>query len=249
MIISKLTLSFPEQFGKFNRRLRGGNVVDYPLLRRASIKDIIESMGVPHTEVGRILIDREPVGFDFIPSDNHKCRIEPIQSPYDVLNPSRLRPRPLMDHRFIADVNVGKLALLLRIVGLDTAFDSHFTDDDVADAAVSESRIVLSKDTALLKRKQIVFGRYVRAVYPDDQLREVIDFFGLQRRLSAFSRCVRCNSPLVGVEKNDVIHRLEPKTRKYFFRFKMCRTCDRIYWKGSHHQHMIERLKRAGIDV
>ena len=247
--MTELTILFSPEFSVFSRKLGRERKISFALDRRASIKDIIESFGVPHTEVGRIEAAGRPVDFEFIPLDSGRISIFPISAPFNVTRPSLLRPRPLKRVKFIADVNVGKLAVLLRIVGLDTAYNPGFSDADIAEKAEAEDRIVLSKDTGLLKRRQITFGRHVRAIHPDDQLREVVDFFGIRGPFNLFSRCLRCNVELVRVDKKAIDHRLEPKTRKYFNRFKMCRVCDRIYWQGSHHEHMVERLRRAGIHI
>jgi len=101
----------------------------------------------------------------------------------------------------------------------------------------------------LLKRRQVAFGRYVRAVRPDDQLAEVLAFFGVDRPVAPFSRCLRCNVLLEPVAKVSINHRLEPKTRLYFDRFKICPACKRIFWQGSHHQRMVARLHQAGSGV
>jgi len=244
-----LTLIFSEPFNIFSRRLRTGNKIVYPFERRTSIKNIIESVGVPHTEVGRIEVRKRPVNFQFIPVQNGTVTISPIVPPFDVTRPSLLRPNPLKSSRYLADVNVGKLAGLMRMIGLDTAYRCAYRDDEIAIKAEEENRIVLSKDIGLLKRRQIVYGRFIRAVRPDDQLKEVVDFFGLAGRLHPFSRCIRCNTELVSVGKKKIDHRLEPKTRKYFHRFKQCELCHRVYWRGSHHGHMEKRLRDAGIAI
>ena len=216
--------------------------IDYPLDRRAAIKDIIEAMGVPHTEVGRICMDTGSVGFDVIAEDGHRFAVHGISPPMDVTRSSMLRPQPLPGLRFVVDVNVGKLALLLRLLGLDTAYRPAMGDREIADLAAAEKRIVLTRDAGLLKRRQVDFGRLVRTTLPDEQLREVVAFFGLKAPYDLFSRCLRCNRHLRAVDKAAILHRLEPKTRKYFHEFKRCPACDRIYWRGSHHDRMRARL-------
>jgi uncharacterized protein with PIN domain len=201
---------------------------------------------VPHTEVGAIALDGVPVDFHFVPDSPGEVVIEPVSAPFDVTRPSRLRPNALHAIRFVVDVNVGKLAALLRILGLDVVYSPRLRDREIAAIAEKEGRIVLTKDRMLLKRNAVVFGRFVRSVHPDDQLREVVAFFGLEGRCQPFRRCIRCNEELVTVEKADILHRLEPKTKKYYDVFKMCKTCDRIYWQGSHHETMKRRIAVVG---
>lgn len=221
--------------------------VTLPCDGRATVKHLIEAAGPPHTEVGAIRAAGRNVGFDHVPATGQVLAVAAMDPPLDVRMASLLRPRPLADLRFAADVNVGKLALLLRMAGLDTAYDPRWQDKELVTVAAEQGRVVLTKDRALLKRRQVVFGRYVRAVRPDDQLHEVLAFFGVARSPAAFCRCLRCNFLLVPVAKAAIDHRLEPKTRLYFDRFKICPACQRIYWQGSHHERMTARLHQAGI--
>lgn len=219
------------------------------LTRKASIKDIIESQGVPHTEIGRIVANGQAVDFSFIPRQEQKIELSAIHPPFDVFHPSLLRPHPLAEWRFIVDVNVAKLASLLRMLGFDTAYSRHFSDCSIARLAALEQRIVLSRDIELFKRKQITFGRWIRNTDPDAQLVEVLHFFGIKGPFVPFSRCLKCNRPLEPVPKKEIEYRLEPKTRRYFHHFKICRQCHQIFWRGSHFDEMCHRLENAGITI
>jgi uncharacterized protein len=224
-----------------------GRIFDYALTRKASVKDIIESLGIPHTEVGSILFDSQKIDFSFVPVSPGKLQVHAVQAPFNVLAPSSLRPVPLEAIRFIADVNVLRLGRLLILLGFDVACSSDFSDEKIADIARGESRIVLTRDTALLKRKKIVFARRIRSDFPYEQVLEVVDFFGLQDMTAFFSRCTACNRELVPVAKNDIIHLLEPKTRLYFFDFLQCPGCQKIFWKGSHHDAMKDTFSDLGL--
>ncbi len=219
----------------------------YTVTRRASIKDIIESMGIPHTEIGEICSEGEKFDFGFIPETSMTINIFGILPPFDVTCPTYLRSAPLKKIRFIADLNVSKLATLLRMSGIDAEISQDLSDKEIASLAHEKQRIVLSKDLGLLKHRKITFGRYVRSVYPEEQLKEIINFFNLKPHLLPFSRCLRCNTSLAPVEKKDILSRLQPKTRLFFHSFKICIRCDRIYWKGSHHEGMLKRMQQSGI--
>ena len=240
--VETIQLDFEPSLRPLLKRSAGLNAIDYPLAGRANIKHIVESLGIPHTEVGVIRHSERAVGFDFIPQGGQALVVEAIRSPLDVTRPSLLRPRPLPVLRFVVDVNVGKLARLLRTLGLDTAYRPDDGDAVIADLAESEGRIVLTRDTGLLKRRQIVYGRLIRSANPDAQLREVAKVFGLKKPFAFFSRCLRCNSLLKPVEKAAIVHRLEPKTRKYFHDFKQCPSCQRLFWPGSHQEDMTRRM-------
>jgi len=94
----------------------------------------------------------------------------------------------------------------------------------------------LTRDRALLQRRIITHGYFVRAVRPRLQVPEVLSRFDLYRLVAPFSRCIRCNGTLQDVDKATVEDRLEPKTRKYFDTFRICTGCGQIYWQGSHYE-------------
>jgi len=242
-----ISVTFDPVLDFFRGDRRQGVEVNYPLSRSASVKDIIESLGVPHTEVGEIRFNGQEIDFAFVPDAPGNLTVHGIDAPFDVLTPSLLRPEPLDRVRFIADVNVLKLGRLLILLGFDVACSSSFTDAQIADLSESESRIVLTRDTTLLKRKKIVFARRIRANLPYEQVVEVVDFFGLHDRTAFFSRCTRCNQPLEKVAKTDILPLLEPKTKKYFFDFFQCPACGKVYWKGSHYDAMTEKFSLLGM--
>jgi uncharacterized protein len=242
-----ISVKFDPEFNFFLPDHHQGSALDYPLTRRASVKDITESLGVPHTEVGRLCFNGQEIDFSFIPDTAGNLTVHGIDPPFDVLTPSLLRPAPLDFIRFIADVNVLKLGRLMILLGFDVACSASFSDQQIADLSESESRIVLTRDTALLKRKKIVFARRIRADLPYDQVLETIDFFGLHDLTRFFSRCTGCNQPLVKVAKTDILPLLEPKTKKYFFEFFQCPACLKIFWKGSHHDAMKNRFSTLGL--
>jgi uncharacterized protein len=226
------------------RRWRGNQLLELPLARRTSVKDFIEALGPPHTEVGMLLANGREVDFTYQLEPEDSIEVFAPEPPVDVSKPSRLRPETFAGGRFIADVNVGKLARLLRMLGVDVSFYRGLADADCAARARTEQRICLTTDAMLLKRRQIVHGHLVRDPVPENQLREVIHFYGLAARLRPFSRCLRCNDELMPVAKTKIIARLEPLTRKYYDAFERCPRCDRIYWAGSHREQM-EKLIAA----
>lgn len=212
--------------------------VEYGLLRRASVKDIIEALGVPHTEVAGLAAGDKDIDFSFLVQDQNLIRVLAPSPPVDVLTPTLLRPQPLPAIRFLADANVAKLGRLLRMAGFDVLDGKDRNDAGLAELAATEGRIMLTRDRLLLRRKMVIFGRLVRAEDPHAQLREVVEFYGLASRLAPFSRCMVCNGLLEPVAREQVLHRLEPLTRKYYQVFRRCRECDRLYWAGSHRQGM-----------
>lgn len=217
--------------------------MDYPVTRRASLKDVLEALGVPHTEVYSLAVNGQPAGFGHLLAPGELVEAGPGEPPVDVTVPSALRA-PLSRFGFVADANVGRLATYLRLMGFDTAYDRSFLDGEVAELAAREDRVVLTRDRGVLKRKAVQWGRLVRANEPVEQARDAVRFFGLAALAAPFTRCVRCNTELAGVSKAEVLHLLQPKTKRYYQEFSRCPSCGRIYWAGSHHERMVEMFSR-----
>lgn len=207
---------------------------DHQLTRRASVKDVIESLGVPHTEVELILVNGESRDFSCIVGDGDQISVYPMFESFDIRPVLRLRAKPLRKSCFVADTNVGRLARYLRLLGFDCAWQNDWDDARIAQISLDEHRIVLTRDRKLLQRKIITHGYYVRAVIPRQQVHEVVKRFDLYRDMTVFSRCSVCNGLLQDVSKQQVIDQLEPKTRRYYNNFRRCDSCGQIYWQGSH---------------
>ncbi len=221
----------------------GSAMEKHILSRTAPMKDIVEAVGVPHTEIGMITSLGTSKDLWYIPEDKDRIHVYPVEPPLNVTIPTLLRPDPFPRVRFIADVNVGKLAKLMRLIGFDTAYENRWSDSYIAEKAFEEQRIVLTKDRDLLKRKIISYGRLVRSIKPWDQLAEIVHFFGLEKRISPFRLCTLCNRTLVRVRKEEVIQELEPLTRIFFNEFTRCPQCGKIYWGGTHHERILEGIR------
>lgn len=243
----KIFLKFDPSLNFFLSEERRDLQFEYELNRRASVKDIIESLGIPHTEIGQILFEGQLVDFFFIPVSSGALHVTGILMPFNVLKPSYLRPEAFDEIRFVADVNVIRLGRLLILLGFDVIYSSKYSDSEIADIAQAQNRIVLTRDTELLKRKKIVYARRVRADLPYDQLVEVVSFFGLKRTVSFFSRCTGCNVSLEPVGKEKVLDLLEPRTEKYFNTFFQCPHCRKVFWKGSHYDNIKDKMSRLGL--
>ena len=119
----------------------------YPLNRRASIKDIIEALGVPHPEVGCLLANGAEVDFSYLPEDRDRIEILPLSPPVEVCVATTLRPQPLSATAFAIDANIAKLAPLLRMIGMDCWYQNNVDDAAIAHIARQQQRILLTRDT------------------------------------------------------------------------------------------------------
>ena len=237
--MSSVALRFYAELNDFLRDARKFKRFEIELDRRTSVKDLIESLGVPHTEVEVILANGKSVDFNYIVKTQDDLSVYPMFESVDVSPLLKLREAPLRHTRFVLDCHLGRLARYLRQLGFDTLYRNDYTDDVLAETSAREHRILLTRDRSLLKRSIITHGYFVREFDPRKQLDEVIRRFDLRNQIIPFGRCTRCNGIVERVDKKSIEHRLEPKTRLYYEDFWQCGTCNQIYWEGSHVKHMI----------
>ena len=221
-----------------------GVTVRRPFRGHQTVKDVLEAMGIPHTEVDLILVNGSSQGFGYRPSVGDRIAAYPMFEALDVGSTARLRPVPLRDPRFVVDVNLGRLARLLRVLGFDVWWSRDADDATLAYVSLSEQRILLTRDRGLLKRRAITRGLFVHSQDAEQQTLEVIRRLDLAQRLAPFTRCVRCNGTLTPVPKDEVMDQLEPLTRQFYEEFSRCTQCGRIYWAGSHHARLVGLVDR-----
>jgi len=203
-----------------------------------AIKDFIEALGVPHTEIDLILVNGVPAAFSCSVLDGDRISVYPRFQTIDIGSVTRVRPPVLPEVRFVTDIHLGRLVSYLRMLGFDTLYRNDYRDEELAKLSCSQGRILLTKDLGLLKRSAVRRGYFVRATHPRQQLREVVRHFDLSRAIEPFQRCLRCNGLLQPACKQDVEPRLPPRTRELFNEFHVCTACGWIYWKGSHYERM-----------
>ena len=198
-----------------------------------SVKHLVESLGVPHTEIGEIEVDGQSVGFGYLVRNGEQVDVRCVAQ-------QQLPEEP----RFVLDSHLGRLASHLRMLGLDSLYNRDYQDDELVSISIQENRILLSRDRRLLMHKVILQGYCLRSLEPDGQIREVVRRYTLQDWIKPFSRCMCCNHPLEPVSKERVLHRLEALTKLYFEEFHLCPACNHVYWKGSHVEHMLELVNQ-----
>ena len=239
-MLGQITIRFYEELNDFLQAEQCKTPFVCDLKFGRSVKDLIESLGVPHTEVDLILVNGESVDFNYLVRDGDQISVYPVFESLDISPVIRLRPKPLRDPQFVLDTHLGKLAAYLRLLGFDCLYRNDYDDPILASISVEHHRILLTCDIGLLMRKQITHGYFVRQRQPQQQLLEIVARFDLAGMLRPFTRCLHCNGELQAVDKADIEQQLLPRTREFYQEFWRCDQCHKVYWKGSHYQRMLQ---------
>jgi uncharacterized protein with PIN domain len=153
--------------------------------------------------------------------------------------------------KFIVDCNVGKLAKWLRLMGYDTRLFNGGDDSQLVAQAQAEGRVILSRDTQIMKRRVITRGQLKAILIQDDkpelQIHQVIDSLSLDPKFQPFTICLECNQVLVERDREETKDLVPPYVYQTQSQFMQCPTCHRIYWRGTHWQTMAEKLKKFAI--
>jgi uncharacterized protein with PIN domain len=211
---------FEDDLSLFLRPALRGREIERSWSDTDTLMHVIESIGVPHTEVGRI------------ERNGDSTHVYPR------------RPERLQDPRFVLDQHLGRLAAYLRMLGFDVLHRVPTPDEELAAISSRENRVLLTRDMGLLKRKVVERGYFVRATDPRAQLSEVVKRFGLIHSIEPFTRCFHCNTRLEQVDKAHIETRLPERTADLHQDFMHCPTCRRVYWRGSHYDRMRELIEQ-----
>ena len=199
-----------------------------------AVKDAIEALGIPHTEVDVIMAGGRSVDFRYQLQPDDQVDVYPFGWRLPQTPVARLIPPVPEAPRFIVHVHLGKLARRLRLLGFDSLDRHDYADEEIVRIARREGRIILTRDRGLLKRRQVVSGCLLTSEQPEEQLRLLIRRYPLTGNIHPLGRCANCNGRLQPVDKAEVADRLQPKTRHYFQAFRRCEVCGQVYWQGSH---------------
>jgi uncharacterized protein with PIN domain len=240
---------FYEELNDFLPPVRRKQTFEHEFDGTPSVKDRIEALGVPHTEVDLILVDEVSVDFGHLLRGGERVAVYPTFERLDLTGVTKLRPRPLREPTFVLDVNLGRLAGYLRLLGFDTRYRNDFADLELVDISLAEHRIVLTRDRGVLKRSALTHGAFLHETDPRRQLREVLDRFDLRSRIAPFTRCARCNGLLAPVPRDEALAEVPPGVARRGHEFSRCRDCAQLYWPGSHLPKLRRRLSEVGVTL
>jgi len=240
-------LRFHGDLGVFLGSKAGDAIIERRLAEKTSIKDIIESCGVPHPEVDLILVDEQTVGFDHTLANDAKVEVFRVENRDTVSTEKRLQATGIS--MFVADGHLGGLARNLRLLGFDVAYRQNAGDRLLLEVMARENRALLTRDRRLLMHSIVQHGYCPRSQNTDEQTIEVIRRFNLSELIAPFTRCLRCNALLEDAAKAAIIDKLKPLTKIYYEQFRRCPGCGQIYWAGSHFQKLAKRIKDIQLRV
>jgi uncharacterized protein with PIN domain len=225
-------------------KLQSG-IVEKQFFVPASVKDMIESLGVPHTEVDLVLVNGESSDFLRLVRNGDRVSAYPVFESIDITPVLRVRPQPLREPKFVLDVHLGRLAGYLRMLGFDTVYANRASDLELVRISTEQRRILLTRDRGVLKHSAVTHGYWLRETDSRRQTEEVLRRFDLARSTRPLTRCMVCNEALRKTSRAEVGGRVSQWTLAWCNEFRECAGCGRVYWEGSHCRRMrrwIEQL-------
>ncbi len=148
--------------------------------------------------------------------------------------------------KFAADRMLARVARWLRILGADTIFDQSIDGAAMLKLARTEGRVMLTRDKRLKTAPDVLF---LNSNNFREQMREVLTRYPFDVLDNAFSRCSRCNTPLIKVDREVVRRRVPPFVYASNAKFSECPNCAHIYWGGTHPERIIREVRKIGLDL
>jgi len=243
-----ITIRFYEELNDFIKTYPGKQDIIFSFSGKRSVKDLIESLGVPHVEVDLILINSESVDFDYSVQNGDRISVYPMFERFNINRISLVRDYTLRKNKFVLDVHLGKLARHLRLLGFDTDYSTDRDDRSLAKISSEQHRILLTRDRQLLMRKIVRWGLIIRSDNPMEQVAEVLKKIDLHDDIHPFTRCLLCNGnieelPMATDIFNQMKSIIPPKVLKWCSEYNYCPACKKIYWKGSHYDQLMNKIK------
>lgn len=247
--VHRAEFRFYEELNDFLPADKRKRAFAYSFTGTPSVKDTIEAIGVPHTEIDLILVDGRSVDFDRRLEGGERVAVYPVFERLDIEPLARLRPEPLRVPRFVLDVHLGTLARHLRLLGFDAFWRNDLDDAEIIDISLAEKRIILTRDRGILKVGRVMHGYWLRTTDPLAQLDEVVRAIDLGARIAPYTRCLECNGELADVEAAEIAAEVPERVLAEHSQFKRCSGCGRVYWAGTHQRRLdviVARARAAG---
>lgn len=216
---------------------------------RPSIRDLVEALGVPRSEIDLILANGDTVDFSYQVQHGDRISVYPVFETFDITPVLRVRSQPLRVVRFVLDPRLEKLAQYLRMLGFDALYGGHQQDEELVRTSIDERRTLLTKQHSLLENRTVTHGYFVRDTRPRRQLIEVVRHYDLYRSVELFKRCIRCNALMKPVSDEHAAPPPPSRLEERRDAFSICPQCNYIYWKGPHFQRMNQLIEHVLAQV
>jgi uncharacterized protein len=239
------TFDFQASLQTFLPRSQRGQIITHAFDWKASIKDMIESLGVPHPEIELLTVHGAAVDFEHIVQPDDPIICYPVDAALPPIPHLILRPPYPGRPAFVLDQHLGRLASYLRMMGFDTLYRNDYHDEELAQVSHDEGRILLTRDVGLLKRSRVIYGYFVRSTHREAQLLELTRRYDLVPLHDPFKHCMKCNGLLAPVATDAILDRLPDGTARYYQEFHQCADCQQVFWKGPHYQRMQALMQRV----
>ena len=223
--------------------------IEHTFSWKASVKDMLESLGPPHSEVSLLIANGVSIDFEYIVQNGDVIDVYDVESAPEIDNPVILVPPYPTRPRFILDQHLGRSAAYLRMLGFDTLYRNDYHDEELARVSDEDMRILLTRDVGLLKRGRVLYGYFVRSTDPLVSLREIARRFSLAEHVQPFQYCIKCNGLLHPVEKARIVDQIPVDTAAAFQDFHQCSACHQVYWKGAHFGKMEKLVQEVLEDL
>jgi uncharacterized protein len=139
------------------------------------------------------------------------------------------------------------------MIGFDSLFFNGEDDSQMVGQALSEGRILLTRDTGIMKRRAVTSGRLKAILFeseePEQQMQQVVSALDIKRQSQPFTICLECNRQLINRSPAEVKERVPPYVYRTQTQYMECPACRRIYWRGTHWKAMLNKLEKTiGIE-
>lgn len=154
----------------------------------------------------------------------------------------------MSDYHFVVDQMLGRLAKWLRLLGYDSVYFGSVGDLKLIKIAREENRILLTRDTRLMKRRAIK-NHQIKAILIqhdvlDDQLQQLSRRLKFAKKRTLPTFCVECNFPIETIRKEEAQRHVPNYVYQTQMEFARCPSCGRYYWAGTHWERIQEKLSR-----
>lgn len=242
-MIQQVRFRFYEELNDYLPKENRKEWFDVTIEPETTIRTVLQKLGVPINEVDLILVNQQSQGLDYQLQNEDRVSVFPMFELFDISSVSEVHDKPLRNLKFIGDVHLGRLCKYLRILGFDTLYFKDYSVDQLIELSRQDRRILLSKDHKLGKHPKVNHWYWIRSSDPLEQIRDLYEKLDLTSSIAPLTRCIKCNNEIVLVPKEEVLDKLQPRTAKYYEDFFQCPNCERIYWEGSHYEHMLEFIQ------